>query len=157
MKFEILDMRYHPQLKDAAVEWFVSKWGIDKKEYEKSFDEMYSAKGSIPLWFIALGERGDIVGGCGVIENDFVDRTDLFPYLCALFIEPEYRGHAFGSRLLARARLEAARGGFDNIYLCTDHVGYYEKYGWEYIAVGNHPWGETSRIYRAKSTETGKQ
>ncbi len=151
MNPEIINLKNRPDLKEKAIKWFSSKWGIDEIEYRKSFDEMYSDLSPIPLWFVILGNDGEIAAGCGIIENDFVDRTDLKPYLCALFVEPQYRGNALGGKLLFNARKEAKKGGFENIYLCTDHIGYYEKYGWEYIAIGNHPWGETSRIYQANT------
>lgn len=48
---------------------------------------------------------------------------------------------------MENARIDGGRLGFDKLYLCTDHTSYYEKYGWRYIAIGNHPWGDTSRIY----------
>ncbi|NLG25403.1 MAG: GNAT family N-acetyltransferase, partial [Clostridiales bacterium] len=47
-----------------------------------------------------------------------------------------------------RAARDARLAGFLSLYLVTDHVGYYEKYGFAHIGVGYHPWGETSRIYR---------
>ena len=28
------------------------------------------------------------------------------------------------------------------------YIGYYEKYGFNFIGMGYHPWGETSRIYK---------
>lgn len=80
--------------------------------------------------------------------NDFISRMDLYPWICALYIEEAYRGHAYGSLLLARAEEDAAKAGYPYAYLCTDHVGYYEKYGFEHIGTGYHPWGETSGIYR---------
>jgi len=83
-----------------------------------------------------------------LITNDFVSRMDIWPYICALYIEEPFRGHALGARLLDHARTEAARLGFNAAYLCTDHIGYYEKYGFEYIGQGFHPWGESSRLYR---------
>ena len=33
------------------------------------------------------------------------------------------------------------------MYLSTDHVGLYEKWGFRYIGQGYHPWNEESRIY----------
>ena len=75
---------------------------------------------------------------------------DLYPWICALYIEEEYRGNGYCSLLIEKAKKDAEKLGFNDIYLCTDHIGYYEKYGFEYIGTGYHPWGETPRIYRAK-------
>ena len=105
---------------------------------------------------MVLGEDDEIIGGCGLIQNDFVDRTDLFPYLCALFVEEKARGHALGAKLIENARIDGERLGFDKLYLCTDHTAYYEKYGWKYTTTGNHPWGSTSRIYEADTIKVPK-
>ena len=42
------------------------------------------------------------------------------------------------------------KAGFDNLYLSTEHIGYYEKYGFQYIGQSYHPWGDESRIYEYK-------
>lgn len=149
LNYNIISIRNCPQYSERAIDWFASKWGIDREEYEKSFDDCINNNNALPQWYLAIDEEDEIIGGCGLIQNDFVDRTDLFPYLCALFVEKKARGNALGSKLLEYARMDAAKFGFDKVYLCTDHTSYYEKYGWRYIATGHHPWGETSRIYEA--------
>ena len=146
MQYKIISVRSNPEYAARAIDWFSSRWGIDRREYEKSINDCISSNDRLPRWYLAIGENDEIIGGCGLILNDFVDRTDLFPYLCALFVEKEARGHALGSKLLEYARTEAGRLGFDNLYLCTDHTSYYEKYGCRYIGTGRHTWGETSRI-----------
>ena len=149
LNYRIISIKDSPMYSERAIDWFTSKWGIERKEYEKSFWDCLNKNESLPQWYLVFDEEDEIIGGCGLIQNDFVDRTDLFPYLCALFVEKKARGHALGAKLLENARREGLKLGFDKLYLCTDHTKYYEKYGWQYIATGNHPWGGTSRIYEA--------
>lgn len=49
--------------------------------------------------------------------------------------------------MLEHGRQETKRLGFDKLYLCTDHVGCYEKHGWKYIGDGYAVNGESNRIY----------
>lgn len=140
-----------PEYKNKAVDWFSSKWGIPKKEYEKSFCEALSGDSPLPQWYIALNENGDIVGGCGLIENDFVDRTDLKPYVCAVFVEPKYRLQRIAFLLLLNVRRHASELGFEKLYLCTDHTSFYERCGWHHIGFGTQLSGDISRIYEAET------
>lgn len=55
----------------------------------------------------------------------------------------------YGALLIERIKADARQAGFARRYLCTDHIGCYEHYGFAYIGTGYHPWGESSRIYCA--------
>ena len=90
----------------------------------------------------------EIIGSYGLIVNDFNSRGDLWPWLAALYVNESERGAALGARLLVHGVNEAGKLGFKSVYLITDHVGYYEKYGWHYIADGYGLDGEASRIYK---------
>ena len=82
---EILKLREHSELASEAAEWFHSKWHIPVEEYTKSIQECLSG-GCVPQWYVAV-ENGQIIGGIGVIENDFHDRKDLTPNVCAVYVE----------------------------------------------------------------------
>ena len=44
-------------------------------------------KTGITQWYVIVDGQRNIIAGAGVIENDFHDRKDLTPNLCALFVE----------------------------------------------------------------------
>lgn len=63
-------------------------------------------------------EDGGITGGVGVIENDFHVRRDM------------------------------AALGVNTLYLITDHVGFYERYGWDFVTMAECTDGSApARLY----------
>ena len=91
-------LRQRPELKDMAAEWFHCKWGVPQEAYLECM-EAYLNNETEYGWYLCLDE-GRIIGGLGVIENDFHDRKDLTPNVCAVYTEEEYRckgiaGHKF--------------------------------------------------------------
>lgn len=127
-KFDIADIRSHPELKAQAAAWFHSKWEVPEEEYLASMDECISGGTSVPQCYVAL-EDGVITGGVGVIENDFHVRRDLSPNVCALYVEPRRHGLGLAGALLEHVRRDMAALGVGTLYLITDHVSFYERYG----------------------------
>ena len=146
----IISIREKPEYKDIAIQYIQKKWANQSSlmVYEDCITNSITTSSPLPQWYL-LEKNGNIVGCAGLITNDFISRMDLYPWICSLYIEKEYRGKAYGSLLLEKAKEDAKKGGFSYLYLCTDHIGYYEKYGFTHIGTGYHPWGESSRIYVA--------
>ena len=147
---QIISVREHPEYLDRAVDYFASKWGIDRKAYEASISDSLTTQNPLPRWYLMF-KGDDIIGSFGLIENDFMVRKDLLPWLCALYVEKSERGKSLGSRLLAYGGHEAKTLGFDKLYLCTDHVGYYEKNGWHFFGMEESEWGGKTRVYEIES------
>lgn len=147
---EILSVREHPEQAERFIQYFQKQWASEDSMtvYADCIQSCLTAKNPLPQWYL-LTEGETVVGCAGLITNDFISRMDLYPWLCALYIEEEYRGHAYGALLIERIKADTKRYGFDALYLCTDHVGYYEHYGFARIGTGYHPWGESSGIYCA--------
>lgn len=83
-----------------------------------------------------------------MIENDFHDRKDLAPNVCAVYVEEEWRGRGIAGGLLAHVTEEMHEKGVDTLYLVTDHTSFYERYGWEFLCMVQCDGEETSRMYR---------
>lgn len=92
-----------------------------------------------------------IIAGLGIIDNDFHERKDLSPNVCALYVESSHRNKGLAKRLLDHARKEAAGMGFKEVYLITDHKDFYEKCGWEYFTDVKCDDGDVSRMYKAET------
>ena len=119
-QIEILPLRGHPEWWEAAAGWFSGKWGVPREEYRRSMAEAQRTRAAVPRWYLALnGAR--IAGGIGVIENDFHPRRDLRPNVCALFVEPPYRGRGLAGALLQTVCREMQALGEPTLYLLTDH------------------------------------
>ena len=144
---KIISVRKSPEYKEVAIAYFQEAWpSVLPGMYVDAISYSIDAKDSLPQWYL-LENEGEIIGCAGLITNDFISRGDLYPWLCALYIEEQHRGHAYATILMERIKKDTKSFGFKHLYLCTEHTGYYEKYGFSYIGDGLHPWGESSRIY----------
>ncbi|EKN3983392.1 GNAT family N-acetyltransferase [Yersinia enterocolitica] len=145
---KIISVRNHPEYKDKAIHYFQSKWATEETKmlYQDSITHCIGAKKPLPQWYL-MELKAEIIGCVGLLTNDFISRMDLYPWLCALYIEENFRGHAYGELLIKHLAEEAKSIGFDELHLCTDHIGFYERYGFTFTGMGYHPWGESSRIY----------
>ena len=83
-------IREHKEYIQDAASWFQAKWDIPQEEYLKSMNESLLKETSIPQWYIMLENDNSIIGGIGVIENDFHNRKDLTPNICALYVDEKY-------------------------------------------------------------------
>lgn len=145
-----------PELVPAAAAWFADKWDVPAAAYAESMEESVARKDAVPQWLVVRDrEAADapIVAGCGIIENDFHDRPDLAPNLCALYVEEPCRGRGLARRLLEAARVEAARLGRDRLYLITDHDSFYERCGWEHLGFAHEEDGTEVRLYGIDAAE----
>ena len=149
----VINLRKKPDYKDRAIAYIQSKWANrrSRKVYEDCISHSIDAKNPLPIWYLLL-DGEEIIGCAGLIMNDFISRMDLWPWLCALYVEKKYRGQNLGHLLISQIKEDMADIGLDTLYLSTDHKGYYEKFDFQYIGDGYHPWGDSSRIYACDIT-----
>ncbi len=132
-EYSYITLRQQPELKDLAAEWFHSKWGVPKEAYRTCMEDYLDNKTEYGWYFCFDGDK--IVGGLGVIENDFHDRPDLTPNICAVYTEQEYRCRGIAGCLLNMVVNDLKEKNISPVYLITDLAGFYEKYGWEFLCM----------------------
>ena len=134
MRYEIIRLVDWPEMKDTMARWFHEKWSVPLEAYIESMDDCLAGHGAWPQWYAAV-EGGRIVGGLGIIENDFHDRKDLRPNVCAVYTEPDRRCLGIAGALLNFVCADMAARGVDTLYLLTDHDSFYERYGWQFLCL----------------------
>ncbi len=145
-QFTYIPLKQRPELKEQAAAWFCQKWDIPQEAYLECMDAYLSGQTEYG-WYLCL-DKDKIVGGLGVIENDFHNRKDLTPNVCAVYTEQDYRCKGIAGRLLDMAVEDLRSNGISPAYLLTDHVGFYERYGWEFLCmVQGDGEDEPSRMY----------
>ena len=130
--------------KIRICDWGAAKFLADLLEQNK----FHNVLGNGSLFIMADSEK--LVSFCTLTSRDCIKDDDLFPWIGFVFTSPEYRGKRYSSEIIESACKRALRQGFDKVYLATDHIGLYEKYGFTYLESRTDIYGEESRIYFRK-------
>jgi N-acetylglutamate synthase-like GNAT family acetyltransferase len=124
----------HRQALPKIVSWVYAEWGhlmpdIPYPNLLSIFRERIFPH-RIPTAFIAL--KGDeIVGTASLVENDLSTRSDLSPWLAAVYVIPEMRGMGVGTALVRAGIDEVEQLGLTRFYLITpDRASFYARIGW---------------------------
>ena len=131
--YQYITLRERKELLITAAEWFNAKWGVPTEAYLECMNEYLQGDTEYGWYLCVDNER--IVGGLGVIENDFHNRKDLAPNICAVFVEEKYRSQGIAGKLLNMAVEDLREKGITPVYLLTAHIGFYERYGWEFLCM----------------------
>ena len=131
--YKYITLRQQPELMHRAAQWFHNKWGVPTEAYLECMTAYLSGETEYG-WYLCL-DGENIVGGMGVIENDFHDRKDLSPNVCAVYTEESHRCRGIAGDLLNMVVADMRSKGISPLYLVTDHTGFYERYGWEFLCM----------------------
>lgn len=134
MDDQIIRLIDKPEIKEQAAQWFHQKWNIPLKAYIESMEDCLTQKNNVPQWYMAM-ESNRIIGGLGIIENDFHNRKDLTPNVCAVYTEKDKRCNGIAGALLNYACADMKNKGIDTLYLLTNHTSFYERYGWKFLCM----------------------
>ena len=112
-------------------------------------DEFFDAVGKDSR-VLLLTEGDELISYCTFAEKDDIQPTDLTPWVGFVYTFPEHRGHRYAGLLFDEVERLAKERPAAEVYLSTNHIGLYEKYGWEFFDMMNDMDGEPSRVYVKK-------
>ena len=135
--------------KIASCDWSAAKFLAELLETDR-FDEMLGGWGD--LYLLMDGET--LVSFATFTGQDAVRDESLTPWIGFVYTAPAYRGHRYAGQLLRHAEAVAASRGFEKMYIATDHVGLYEKYGYEYQENRIDCWGSDQQVLYKKLEAT---
>lgn len=130
---------------EEVVDMIYSQWGkFFRKTKEEKITEIKNAVAnnlSFPIVYV-MKEENEIIGTF-TIKEMLVDEKEVTS-VWYLMIKKEFRGKGYGRKLLEH--LNDVCKEYNQIYLVTEHVDFYEKIGFKFIKEVEHN-GQTDRLY----------
>ena len=133
---KIYNIKENQEFLREVAELTQKKWG-SKTNSEEEFRAKINKKISKiinnfnnPLYCkLVLLDDDILIGFISIFPTDGDERKDLSPWYATMYVKEEFRGKGY-SKILNNAILEEAKNrGFKKLYLKTDLINYYEKFG----------------------------
>ena len=99
---------------------------------------------------LLLTDGDELISFCTYAETDDIQPTELTPWMGFVYTFPEHRVHHYVGLLMEEVERLAIKEGVSEVYISTNHIGLYEKYGCEFKAEMHDMNGELSRVYVKK-------
>lgn len=97
---------------------------------------------------LLLANGNELVSFCTYAGIDDIQPTDLTPWIGFVYTFPAYRKQGCAGKLLNHCEQLAKNDKVKAVYISTNHVGFYEKYGYEFYKTMKDIAGEYSRVYK---------
>lgn len=147
----IYSVKNNPDLCKKVKLYCMEKWNKVYEVFAECADKSVYAD-TLPQTWVIMGmkEEKEIIGFYQLISHELITRfNDISPFISAVYVDERVRGYGYGEMLLDHAKYEAAGSGFGKIYVASDHIGFYEKYGFREIGLDIYEWGSAAKIYEA--------
>lgn len=118
--------------KICQVTWGKKKTDEELKTYIKEKVKRILEEDKV-ISILGLLDNDKLIGFISLFKYDGDETKKLTPWYATMYVKKEYRNKGY-SKILNDAILnEAKKKGYDRIYLKSNLVNYYEKFGAKYI------------------------
>jgi len=130
---EIFDLKDKQEFMYEVMELELLEWSdevVDKEDrISKKIDKYNKFVNENNFCKLILVDENELIGFISLFPFDGDEEKDLTPWYATMFVKKEFRGKGY-SKLLNDAILDVARKrGFNEVYLKTELINYYEKFG----------------------------
>ncbi len=142
-------------LEDVNKEYWLNKinesdWKAGKYLYKIiKNNTIYDLCGKNTKVFILTIDT-DLVSYCTLSDMDDVQPTNLTPWIGFLYTFFKYRKNKYAKMLVDRCMEISKNKGYEYVYISTNHIGLYEKYGFSFYEIQKDISGDDTRVYRIK-------
>jgi GNAT superfamily N-acetyltransferase len=142
----IVSLKGLPSYQRTLIDYVGNNWKPVFYAFTDVIAELFSTEKDLPQCHMLLkGEK--IIGFYQLIEQELILRKDLSPWITCIFIDEHERGNRLSSVLLEHGRTMAGKLGYKKVYLTTDHIELYEKFGFREIGLDKFIFGRPTKIY----------
>lgn len=146
---KIYSVKNAPQLCEEVKLYCMKNWNKVYESFAENADKSVGAD-ILPQTWVIKERNEEILGFYQLIFHEDITRfPDLSPFISAVYVDERARGCGCGKLILDHAKYEAAGLGFGKVYIATDHIGFYEKYGFREIGLDIYTWGRAAKLYEA--------
>ncbi len=125
-----------------------SDWSAGQFLYQLLNENRFKAVLGEKSILLLLTDGSELVSFCTYAQKDDIPATELGPWIGFVYTFPQYRGHRYAGQLISEAERLALADGIHTLYISTDHIGLYEKYGYTLGQIMRDGHGNPSRIYQ---------
>lgn len=137
---EIYNIKDKQEYLKEVAELTQKEWGSGtnsieefNKKIDKKINKIIANLNNPNYCKLILLQDNTLIGFISIFPHDCDERPDLSPWYATMYVKEEFRRNGY-SKLLNEAILKEAKSrGFTKIYLKTDLINYYEKFGANYI------------------------
>ena len=121
-------------------------WVAAKFLYEQLQKGNVKARYGETTRLLLLTEADELLAFCTLAEHDEIE-TDLTPWIGFVYTFPRHRGSRHSQKLINHALELASNDGHRQVYISSNEVGLYEKYGFRPLQKMNDVWGGETQVF----------
>ena len=143
---KLYSIRERPDLIPPMLESLEAHWNPCMPWIKKHMERVLQTGEPVPDAWIAV-EDGKVVGGYTLAIKDLLAAGETGLWIATLYVDPAFRGRHLSPVIIAHARRRGGELGYEKIYLATEHVNYYEKFGFRPFGPDFCALGDPTQLY----------